>query len=162
VQGAAEPVGIGPDAGKPDRPLRGAGQDELDRHDPGNHVGGRLDPGRRYADQKLLPALGRLPRNRVDTATIDRLYAELRQRGSKCQHCYRRLRDGEPPMRPGEVFRLIYSGEERVHVTGPRLAEAAHLSPSYGRALLADFQADPTLAVVQANGQRPGAEVSGL
>ena len=37
---------------------------------------------RRYADQKLLPALGRLPLNRVDTATIDRFYAELRQRGS--------------------------------------------------------------------------------
>lgn len=46
-------------------------------------------------------------------------------------------------------------------VTGARLAEAAQVSPSYGRALLADFQADPTLAVVQANGQRPGAEVSG-
>jgi integrase len=70
---------------------------------------------RRYADQKLLPALGRLPLNRVDTATIDRFYAELRQRGSKCQHCYRRMRDGQPPMRPGEVFRLMYSGEERVH-----------------------------------------------
>jgi integrase len=72
---------------------------------------------RRYAEQKLLPALGRLPLNRVDTATIDRFYAELRQRGSKCQHCYRRMRDGQPPMRPGEVFRLIYSGEERVHQT---------------------------------------------
>ena len=66
---------------------------------------------------KLLPALGRLPLNRVDTATIDRFYAELRQRGSKCQHCYRRMRDGQPPMRPGEVFRLLYSGEERVHQT---------------------------------------------
>jgi hypothetical protein len=72
---------------------------------------------RRYADQKLLPALGRLPLNRVDTATLDRFYAELRQRGSKCQHCYRRMRDGQPPMRPGEVFRLRFSGEERVHQT---------------------------------------------
>jgi len=72
---------------------------------------------RRYADQKLLPALGRLPLARVDTATIDRLYAELRQRGSKCQHCYRRVRDGQPVMRPGEVFRLRFSGEERVHQT---------------------------------------------
>jgi hypothetical protein len=70
---------------------------------------------RRYADQKLLPALGRLPLNRVDTATIDRFYAELRQRGSKCQHCYRRMREGQPPMRPGGVFRLRFSGEERVH-----------------------------------------------
>ena len=67
---------------------------------------------RRYADQKLLPALGRLPLNRVDTATIDRFYAELRQRGSKCQHCYRRMRDGQPPMRPGEVFWLRFSGED--------------------------------------------------
>jgi integrase len=72
---------------------------------------------RRYADQKLLPALGRLPLARVDTATIDRLYAELRQRGSKCQHCYRRIRDGQPAMRPGEVFHLRFSGEERVHQT---------------------------------------------
>jgi hypothetical protein len=44
-------------------------------------------------------------------------------------------------------------------VTGARLAEAADISPSYGRALLADFQADPTLAT-QANGQRPEAAVS--
>jgi hypothetical protein len=27
------------------------------------------------------------------------------------------MRDGQPPMRPGDVFRLIYSGEERVHQT---------------------------------------------
>jgi hypothetical protein len=72
---------------------------------------------RRYADQKLPPALGRLPLNRVDTATIDRFYAELRQRGSKCQHCYRRMRDGLSPMHPGEVFRLPFSGAERVHRT---------------------------------------------
>jgi hypothetical protein len=43
-------------------------------------------------------------------------------------------------------------------VTGARLAEAADLSASYGRALLADFQTDPTLAARQANGQRPDAE----
>jgi hypothetical protein len=43
-------------------------------------------------------------------------------------------------------------------VTGARLAEAADISASYGRALLADFQTDPTLAA-QANGQRPAAEV---
>jgi hypothetical protein len=45
-------------------------------------------------------------------------------------------------------------------VTGARLAQAADISASYGRALLADFQADPTLTdPVQANGQRPGVEV---
>jgi hypothetical protein len=43
-------------------------------------------------------------------------------------------------------------------VTGARLAEAAQVSPSYGRALLAEFQADPTLAA-QGNGERPGVEV---
>jgi hypothetical protein len=43
-------------------------------------------------------------------------------------------------------------------VTGARLAEAAGVSASYGRALLAEFQADPTLAG-QGNGQRPSVEV---
>jgi len=72
---------------------------------------------RRYADRSYCRRSDRLPLNRIDTATIDRFYAELRQRGSKCQHCYRRMRDGQPPMRPGDVFRLIYSGEERLHQT---------------------------------------------
>jgi hypothetical protein len=40
-------------------------------------------------------------------------------------------------------------------VTGVRLAAAAGVSASYGRALLADFQADPTLAAAHANGQPP-------
>ena len=43
-------------------------------------------------------------------------------------------------------------------MTGARLAGAAGVSASYGRALLADFQADPTLPA-QANGQRPEVEV---
>jgi hypothetical protein len=50
---------------------------------------------------------------------------------------------------------LVAAGQP---VTGARLAEAADLSASYGRALLAEFQADPTL-VTQANGQHPGPEV---
>ena len=49
---------------------------------------------------------------------------------------------------------LVAAGQP---VTGARLAEAAGVSASYGRALLAEFQADPTLA--PANGQRPSAEV---
>jgi hypothetical protein len=49
---------------------------------------------------------------------------------------------------------LVAAGQP---VTGARLAEAADISPSYGRALLADFQADPTLAT-PANGQRPTVE----
>jgi hypothetical protein len=43
-------------------------------------------------------------------------------------------------------------------VTGARLAEAADISASYGRALLAEFQADPTLAA-HGNGRWPTAEV---
>jgi hypothetical protein len=31
------------------------------------------------------------------------------QHGSKCQHCYRRIRKGQPPMRPGEVFHLAFT-----------------------------------------------------
>ena len=67
---------------------------------------GRPANYRRCIDLKIMPALGALAVSRLDTATLDRFYAELRQRGSKCQHCYRRMRDGQPPMRPGEVFRL--------------------------------------------------------
>jgi hypothetical protein len=48
---------------------------------------------------------------------------------------------------------LVAAGQS---VTGARLAEAADISASYGRALLADFQADPTLAA-QVNGQRSAA-----
>ena len=52
---------------------------------------------------------------------------------------------------------LVATGEP---VTGARLAEAADISASYGRALLADFQADLTLTnPAQGNGQRPEAEV---
>jgi hypothetical protein len=50
---------------------------------------------------------------------------------------------------------LVAAGQP---VTGARLAEAAGVSASYGRALLAEFQADPTLTA-QGNGQRPTAEV---
>jgi hypothetical protein len=76
-----------------------------------------LEDYRLQINRRIVPALGKLPVRRLDAETLDRFYAELRQRGSKCQHCYRRMRDGQPPMRPGEVFRLIYSGEERVHQT---------------------------------------------
>jgi hypothetical protein len=50
---------------------------------------------------------------------------------------------------------LVAAGQP---VTGARLAEAAGVSASYGRALLAEFQADPTLAG-PGNGQRPATEV---
>jgi integrase-like protein len=55
---------------------------------------------RRCIDLKIKPALGDLAVSRLDTTTLDRFYTELRQRGSKCQHCYRRMRRGEQPMRP--------------------------------------------------------------
>jgi hypothetical protein len=52
---------------------------------------------------------------------------------------------------------LVAAGQP---VTGARLAEAAEVSASYGRALLAEFQADPTLLDAgQGNGQRPDVEV---
>jgi integrase len=71
----------------------------------------------RCIELKIKPALGDLAVSRLDTATLDRFYTELRQRGSKCQHCYRRIRNGQPPMRPGEVFRLAFTGKEHVHQT---------------------------------------------
>ena len=66
---------------------------------------------------------------------------------------------GEPSKRErarAAYAALVAAGQP---VTGARLAEAADISASYGRALLADFQADPTLAGTQANGQRPTVEV---
>jgi integrase len=72
---------------------------------------------RRCIDLKIKPALGEVAVSRLDTATLDRFYAELRRRGSKCQHCYRRMRRGEQAMRPGDVFRLAFTGKERVHET---------------------------------------------
>ena len=63
--------------------------------------------------------------------------------------------DQEPTSEPSKRERarqayaaLVAAGQP---VTGARLAEAADISASYGRALLADFQADPTLT--HANGQ---------
>jgi hypothetical protein len=49
---------------------------------------------------------------------------------------------------------LVGAGEP---VTGARLAEAAGVSPSYGRALLAEFTTDPTTAA-EPNGTRPERE----
>jgi integrase len=72
---------------------------------------------RRCIALKIKPALGDLPITRLDTATLDRFYSELHQRGSKCQHCYRRIRDGLPAMRPGEEFTLRYGGAKKVHAT---------------------------------------------
>ena len=54
---------------------------------------------------------------------------------------------------------LVAAGEP---VTGARLAEAADVSSSYGRTLLAEFQADPSLLdPAQGNGQRSAEELSG-
>jgi hypothetical protein len=50
---------------------------------------------------------------------------------------------------------LVAAGQP---VTGARLAEAAGVSASYGRALLAEFQTDSILAAA-GHGQRPGPEV---
>jgi hypothetical protein len=62
---------------------------------------------------------------------------------------------GEPGSKREQVraayAAMVAAGEP---VTGTRLAEAAGVSASYGRALLAEFQADPA-AAHQANGQQP-------
>jgi hypothetical protein len=50
---------------------------------------------RRCIDLKIKPALGEVAVARLDAATLDRFYAELRRRGSKCQHCYRPGRAGD-------------------------------------------------------------------
>jgi hypothetical protein len=66
---------------------------------------------------------------------------------------------GEPSKRErarAAYAALVAAGQP---VTGARLATAADISASYGRALLAEFQADPTLTASQGNGQRPGVEV---
>jgi hypothetical protein len=62
VEGAAESSRIHADAGQPDRPLRCAGQDELNRDDPRDHVSGRLDPGRPAVLDLRLRQLRRLGR----------------------------------------------------------------------------------------------------
>jgi hypothetical protein len=59
--------------------------------------------------------------------------------------------------RARQAYAAMVAAGQRV--TGARLAEAADISASYGRALLAEFQADPTLTAGQGNGQRPGVEV---
>jgi hypothetical protein len=63
-------------------------------------------------------------------------------------------RAGEPASKRERVraayAALVAAGEP---ITGARLAEAAGVSTSYGRALLAEFTADP--AAAQPNGQRP-------
>ena len=63
VQRAGEPIGVGADASQPDRPLRRVNQEQLDRRHPGDHVGGRLDPGRPAgSDLRRLRRLRRLGR----------------------------------------------------------------------------------------------------
>jgi hypothetical protein len=54
----------------------------------------------RCIDLKIKPALGALAVSRLDAATLDRFYAELRRRGSKCQHCYRRMQGANSPCVP--------------------------------------------------------------
>jgi hypothetical protein len=62
---------------------------------------------------------------------------------------------GEPASKRERV-RAAYAALQAAGepVTGARLAEAAGVSPSYGRALLAEFTADPATAE-QGNGARP-------
>ena len=63
------------------------------------------------------------------------------------------------PLDPGESETVTFAVTVPAGIRHDRLAEAADISASYGRALLAEFQADPTLTASQGNGQRPGVEV---
>jgi hypothetical protein len=73
------------------------------------------------------------------------------------------VEDQEPAGEPSKRERARQAYEALVAagqpVTGARLAEAAGVSASYGRALLAEFQTDPTLTAGQGNGQRPTVKV---
>jgi hypothetical protein len=63
---------------------------------------------------------------------------------------------GGEPASKRERVRQAYAALQAAGepVTGARLAEAAGVSPSYGRALLAEFTADP-FAAAEGNGARP-------
>ena len=63
--------------------------------------------------------------------------------------------DGAEPASKRERVRTAYAALQAAGepVTGARLAEAAGVSPSYGRALLAEFSTDP--ATAQPNGHQP-------
>jgi hypothetical protein len=92
-------------------------------------------------------------------AVLSLLYRTPTPAGDPAEGAERRQAVGEEPSKRERARQayaaLVAAGQP---VTGARLAEAADISASYGRALLAEFQADPTLAA-QANGQRPGPEV---
>jgi integrase len=72
---------------------------------------------RRLIDQRINPGLGKLPLNRVTTATIDQYLAQLRERGGKCQHCYHRERTGRAPLRAGDRYRPRPGLAPRLHST---------------------------------------------
>jgi hypothetical protein len=56
-------------------------------------------------EHKTIPAIGELRLSRVDTATIDRLLAQLSERGTRCKHCQHLVRAGQPPLRTGDRYR---------------------------------------------------------
>jgi integrase len=83
---------------------------------------------RSYIDHKIDPALGNVRLSRVTTATIDEFMAQLRERGSKCQHCYHRVRTGREPLRAGVRYRPRPNISERFHETD--CVQGIPLSPS--------------------------------
>jgi integrase len=64
----------------------------------------------------ILPALGKLPLRRLDAATLDAFYTQLRARGGKCPVCHERHRAGLKPLRPGERYpRNPEDQREQIH-----------------------------------------------
>jgi hypothetical protein len=118
-------------------------------------------------ETKIKPALGFLPVAKVDARVLDRSVPPCARAAmpgavagcsaragsaASTRSCRARWRE-----RARQAYAaLVAAGRP---VTGARLAEAADISASYGRALLAEFQTDPTLAAAPGNGQRPKVEV---
>src|SRR4029453_14249592 len=63
----------------------------------------------------IIPNLGRAMLHEVDAATLDTLYARVRATGGKCRVCWKRIRRGEPALRPGVRYRLRPGADEAVH-----------------------------------------------
>jgi hypothetical protein len=66
-------------------------------------------------DRYILPNLGRAMLHEVDAATLDTLYARVRATGGKCRVCWKRIRWGEPALRPGVRYRPRPGADEAVH-----------------------------------------------
>jgi integrase len=70
---------------------------------------------RGYIDNHIKPALGAIPLRELSTFHLDPFYQALAERGGKCRRCWWLIRQGKPPMGPGETCRPRPGASERVH-----------------------------------------------